>query len=125
MASFNIIAKELKAKQKQKELREMISKDLFERTYKGCIFGEVEDKYIIHYSQPCSIMEGSWINSEVTIYEFAIDVKIEIEKLAKEKKLSAVFIDLNKFVESQTEYFRNCDEIFEWICKQEQEKKEN
>lgn len=48
----------------------MISKELFETVFDGCSFSHVEDSYIIHYSQPCNITEGSWVNSEISIYEF-------------------------------------------------------
>lgn len=48
---------------------------IFEVIFDGCTFGSVEDDYLIHYSQPCVIMDGSWVESEVNVYEFANECK--------------------------------------------------
>jgi hypothetical protein len=53
----------------------MISKELFEAVFIGCSFSHVEDNYIVHYSQPCNIIEGSWVESEITVYELTHECK--------------------------------------------------
>ena len=51
-----------------------ISKELFEAVFDGGCFDKlVEDT--IYYTQPCIIMEGSWVNSEITINDFFFDCK--------------------------------------------------
>lgn len=51
-----------------------ISKELFEAVFEGCVFNYVKDN-IIYYSQPCVIMEGSWVESETNINDFFFDCK--------------------------------------------------
>jgi len=51
-------------------------KEIFETVFEECTFGSIEDGYLIHYSQPCVIMEGSWVESEITIYEFIHTCKV-------------------------------------------------
>ena len=55
--------------------RHMTIDKLFNTVFKGCAFSNMEDNYLIHYSQPCVIMEGSWVESEVTVYEFIHECK--------------------------------------------------
>lgn len=55
-------------------MKEYIEK-IFEVIFDGCTFGSVEDDYLIHYSQPCVIMDGSWVESEVNVYELAYKCK--------------------------------------------------
>ena len=51
-----------------------ISKELFDNVFEGCVFNYVKDD-VIHYSQPCVIMEGSWVESETSINDFFFDCK--------------------------------------------------
>jgi hypothetical protein len=50
--------------------------ELFNTVFEECVFGSIEDDYLIHYSQPCVIMEGSWVESEITVYEFLHECKL-------------------------------------------------
>ena len=51
-----------------------ISRELFNNVFEGCVFNYVKDN-VIHYSQPCVIMEGSWVESETSINDFFFDCK--------------------------------------------------
>ena len=51
-----------------------ISEELFNNVFEGCVFNYVKDN-VIHYSQPCVIMEGSWVESETSINDFFFDCK--------------------------------------------------
>lgn len=51
-----------------------ISRELFDNVFEGCVFNYVKDN-VIHYSQPCVIMEGSWVESETNINDFFFDCK--------------------------------------------------
>ena len=51
-----------------------ISKELFNNVFEGCVFNYIKDN-VIHYSQPCIIMEGSWVESETSINDFFFDCK--------------------------------------------------
>jgi len=51
-----------------------ISRELFDNVFEGCVFNYVKDN-IIHYSQPCDIMKGSWVESETSINDFFFDCK--------------------------------------------------
>ena len=51
-----------------------ISRELFDNVFKGCVFNYIKDG-VIHYSQPCDIMEGSWVESETSVNDFFFDCK--------------------------------------------------
>ena len=51
-----------------------ISEELFNNIFEGCVFNYIKDN-VIHYSQPCVIMEGSWVESETSINDFFFDCK--------------------------------------------------
>ena len=51
-----------------------ISRELFDNVFEGCVFNYVKDD-VIHYSQPCIFMEGSWVESETSINDFFFDCK--------------------------------------------------
>lgn len=51
-----------------------ISKELFDNVFEGCVFNYVKDD-VIHYSQPCDIIKGSWVESETSINDFFFDCK--------------------------------------------------
>ena len=51
-----------------------ISRELFEAVFEGCVFKYVKDN-VIYYSQPCVIMEGSWVESETNVNDFFFDCK--------------------------------------------------
>lgn len=51
-----------------------ISRELFDNVFEGCVFNYIKDD-VIHYSQPCVIMEGSWVESETSINDFFFDCK--------------------------------------------------
>lgn len=51
-----------------------ISRELFDNVFEGCVFNYVKDN-VIHYSQPCVIMKGSWVESETNINDFFFDCK--------------------------------------------------
>ena len=51
-----------------------ISEELFNNVFEGCTFSCVKDN-VIYYSQPCVIMEGSWVESETSINDFFFDCK--------------------------------------------------
>lgn len=51
-----------------------ISKELFDNVFEGCVFNYVKND-VIHYSQPCDIIEGSWVESETSINDFFFDCK--------------------------------------------------
>ena len=51
-----------------------ISRELFNNVFEGCVFNYVKDN-VIHYSQPCVIMEGSWVESETNVNDFFFDCK--------------------------------------------------
>lgn len=51
-----------------------ISRELFDNVFEGCVFNYVKDD-VIHYSQPCVIMKGSWVESETSINDFFFDCK--------------------------------------------------
>ena len=99
----------------------MISQRLFEEVFNGCAFGDIEDNYIIKYSQPCIIMEGSWVESEVNISEFleecylwAYSKGYEIVRLSHTIKVFKngyeVYFTETKLYSSE-DYFKVC----EWI----------
>lgn len=53
-----------------------ISKELFEEVFEGCNFGNYDaNEELIYYSQPCNIFNGSWVNSEVSIFLFYFECK--------------------------------------------------
>lgn len=51
-----------------------ISRELFDNVFEGCVFNYVKGN-VIHYSQPCVIMKGSWVESETNINDFFFDCK--------------------------------------------------
>lgn len=51
-----------------------INEELFNNIFEGCVFNYIKDN-VIHYSQPCVIMEGSWVESETSINDFFFDCK--------------------------------------------------
>ena len=51
-----------------------ISRELFDNVFEGCVFNYVKDN-VIYYSQPCVIMEGSWVESETNVNDFFFDCK--------------------------------------------------
>lgn len=51
-----------------------ISRALFDNVFEGCVFNYVKDD-VIHYSQPCDIIKGSWVESETSINDFFFDCK--------------------------------------------------
>ena len=51
-----------------------ISKELFNNVFEGSVFNYIKDN-VIYYSQPCVIMEGSWVESETSVNDFFFDCK--------------------------------------------------
>ena len=51
-----------------------ISEELFNNVFEGCVFNYIKAD-VIHYSQPCDIMEGSWVESETNINDFFFKCK--------------------------------------------------
>lgn len=53
-----------------------ISKELFETIFKGCVFSKInKEDFLIEYTQPCAIIENSWVNSEISINDFFFECK--------------------------------------------------